>query len=525
MSASKFTSMTSGKFSDFKKEEYHIMMNRIQTLNNILTEKCKLLSLIPLGSDFAFDFEFHAMDVYLKKIDNFEKKPRKDPLKKWWMNQKASEMASTFLAAILDKIDYISLELSRQEKSELLQTKLMKYIQFELLQCALECKFTRPRAAAASVFPNTSFQYARSRLRRKLETVYFTESETSAMKANDRKKKDEWVKCIASKKTEYKHQYYQDKLKKQKHKKQLKRMQQRLKKQKNKNRTISSSISSSITISESMGSNLSIDAINHNINIINNEMPPPPPPLRHVNGNGMKSSYNNSNTHYCAQCTSYSIQLSELTEELEQFKLSLGSTQMELGQAVDEINEWKARYNACKEIYEKKSAELKRVQTQIGSLIVNNTRNTTSSLSMSFPDCEDKMSISRGSSVNRYSFINPKDNINPSTDMSQITAQHLMHNSNSTEKMLEQLRSERNNELAEYGLCMEEENILFPIGSNDDNPHHGNGNLNGNYTHDMNNNYNNGNNDNDAGYCDDWNANLFPNNAFPPPIDANDIEL
>eukprot|EP01084_Bolivina_argentea_P270173 459347_1 len=119
MNTNKILSMTSGKYSDFKKEEYNIMQTRIAAINNILTEKCNAISLKPLGKHFSFNFEFHAIGSFLSKIDDFDKKQRKDPLKKWWMNQKASEMATTYLPAILDKLDEVALNISKQEKQDI----------------------------------------------------------------------------------------------------------------------------------------------------------------------------------------------------------------------------------------------------------------------------------------------------------------------------------------------------------------------------------------------------------------------
>merc|ERR1712154_589608 len=117
-----------GKYSDFKREEYSIMNTRIESINNIMTEKCKSLSLKPLEKNFSFDFVFRGMDNYLKKIEEYDKKIRKDDLKKWWMNQKASEMAKDCLPSILDRMDQISLTIAKQERSELSRNKFEKYI-------------------------------------------------------------------------------------------------------------------------------------------------------------------------------------------------------------------------------------------------------------------------------------------------------------------------------------------------------------------------------------------------------------
>eukprot|EP00483_Globobulimina_turgida_P002068 UN02070 len=208
MSINKFAAMTGGKYGDFKKEEYSIMLTRVESINQTLTQKCASISLIPLGKHFSFGFEFHGISSYLKKIEDFDKKARKDPLKKWWMNQKASEMASNYLPEIFDQLDKVALQISKQEKSELLQNKFQKYIQLELLECAIECKFCRPRTATSNIFPNTSFQYARSRLRKKLENIYFNETELTCMTTNQKKKKDEWIKMIKTKKAKCKRDYF-----------------------------------------------------------------------------------------------------------------------------------------------------------------------------------------------------------------------------------------------------------------------------------------------------------------------------
>merc|ERR1712228_278600 len=93
------------------------------------------------------------------------------------------------LPAILDRIDEISATIASQKRSELTRSKFEKYIKFELLECALKSSFRRPRASSANVFPNTSFQYARSRLRKKLENTYFNESEIYNMSGSNKKKK------------------------------------------------------------------------------------------------------------------------------------------------------------------------------------------------------------------------------------------------------------------------------------------------------------------------------------------------
>merc|ERR1712228_155176 len=203
-------------------------------INRIMTEKCKKLSPNPLESTFSFNFIFHGMASYLKKIEEYDKKHRKDELKKWWMNQKASEMAKDCLPAILDRIDEISATIASQKRSELTRSKFEKYIKFELIESALKSSFRRPRASAANVFPNTSFQYARSRLRKKLENTYFNEADLKDMSSNDKKKKDEWIKLIKIRKNEYKQEYEADKLKKQQKKKKKNKNPTKKKKKKKK---------------------------------------------------------------------------------------------------------------------------------------------------------------------------------------------------------------------------------------------------------------------------------------------------
>eukprot|EP01084_Bolivina_argentea_P270175 459350_1 len=222
----KFNVPITGKYVDFKREEYSIMMTRIESINKVMTEKCKMLSLKSLEKNFSFDFVFCGMGTYLKKIDEYDKKARKDDLKKWWMNQKASEMAKDCLPAILDRMDQISTTIAKQERSELSRNKFEKYIKFELLETALKSSFRRPRASSANVFPNTSFQYARSRLRKKLENTYFKEAELINMTVNDKKKKDEWIKLIEEKKNKFKDEYEIDKNKKKMKAIELKRKQQ-----------------------------------------------------------------------------------------------------------------------------------------------------------------------------------------------------------------------------------------------------------------------------------------------------------
>jgi len=82
--------------------------------------------------------------------------------------------------------------------------------------------------------------------------------------------------------------------------------------------------------------------------------------------------------------------------------------------------------------------------------------------------------------MNRFNFMTADSvitgfpAINPmastSSNMSQIVASHLKHNSNSTEKMLENVRDEnKNNNKDKSFLCEEAENLLSPILSNKDN--------------------------------------------------------
>eukprot|EP01084_Bolivina_argentea_P233748 393624_1 len=127
-----------------KCEERILMNERIQCINTVLTEKCKLLSGKVLAENFSFGFEFPQMHQYLSTIDKFGKKRGNDPLTSWWINQSASEMSKTFLPCILDKIDQVSHTISKQTKSKL-RSKLEKYIQFELLETALTATFKRPR--------------------------------------------------------------------------------------------------------------------------------------------------------------------------------------------------------------------------------------------------------------------------------------------------------------------------------------------------------------------------------------------
>merc|ERR1740123_151357 len=172
-----------------------------------MTEKMRLLSLKPINYSFCFVFE--QIDLFLSQIEEYTKKKRKDALKKWWMNRKASEMASSFLPAILDRIDLITSKLSKQEPQ---CHAFGQFVKFSLLECAMNTTFKRPRSAAAYIFPNTSFQYTRSRLRRKLENVYFDEQATKNMNGSQKKNKKVWLQMIAQKKNEYKQQYNDKKI-------------------------------------------------------------------------------------------------------------------------------------------------------------------------------------------------------------------------------------------------------------------------------------------------------------------------
>eukprot|EP01084_Bolivina_argentea_P308759 533988_1 len=205
---------TSGKYSDFKKSEYNLLMARIIAINKAMTHKCRRLSLIPLETTFSFNFVFKHMHEFLNKIEDYDKKPRKDNLQKWWMNKKTSEMALNCLPSILDRIEEMSKIIGKQEQTELMSSKFEEYIKYELLECAFKLTFRRTytKGSTASVFPSTAFQYKRSRLRQKLDNKYFIESELINMNANSKKKKEEWVKLIEQKRKQCEKIYCKDKV-------------------------------------------------------------------------------------------------------------------------------------------------------------------------------------------------------------------------------------------------------------------------------------------------------------------------
>eukprot|EP01084_Bolivina_argentea_P233749 393625_1 len=203
---------TSENIAEFKCEEYISINERIQCINTVLTEKCKLLSLKTLEENFSFDFEFPQKHQYLSRIDEFGKKHTRHllSLREWWVNQQPSELSTTFLPKILDQIDEVSYAISKQTISDL-RWQVKKYIQFELLETALKARFSRLRedyTGLCDVFPNASFQYSRGRLRKKLENAYFSQSETQNLTRYDKKKKHVWLKLIAQKKRTNKHKYY-----------------------------------------------------------------------------------------------------------------------------------------------------------------------------------------------------------------------------------------------------------------------------------------------------------------------------
>eukprot|EP01084_Bolivina_argentea_P308760 533989_1 len=205
----------SGKYSDFKKSEYELMMARINAINKTLTFKCRKISVIPLDTNFSFNFIFKEMNEFLQKIEDYDIKSRKDSLQKWWINHKTSLMARTFLASILDRIESISKILGQQENSELMSSKFEEYVKFELLECALKSTFHRTctKGSTTNIFPNTAFQYKRSRLRQKLDNRYFTESELINMNSNKKKTKQEWIKLVEIKRQKCEQSYCKDKVK------------------------------------------------------------------------------------------------------------------------------------------------------------------------------------------------------------------------------------------------------------------------------------------------------------------------
>eukprot|EP01083_Nonionella_stella_P005983 17303_1 len=489
-----------GKYIDFKKEEYDIMKSRIDAVNIAMTDKCLLLSLKPLEKNFCFDFVFCQMDNYLSKIELYDKKQRKDDLKKWWMNQKASEMAKECLPTILDRMDQISTTIAKQERCELSRTKFEKYIKFELLECAFKCSFRRPRSSSANVFPNTSFQYARSRLRRKLESEYFTESELQQFGLNNaarRKKKEEWIRAIETKKTKYKEEYFALV---------TKRKNRRKNRHKHHHHHHHHQHSDDSSCSSDMP-------------IMEGGIPPPPPPsIPPILNMNMPQISTKKPSGYCSQCTSYAIQISKLCKELHSFKVSLGETQMELNHKIQEVNHWKKQYveahgqdnaNDANVDYKQKYDEL---QSQIALLIGGqqqqrqqqqqvtaltrprgNSQNSMSFVSDPFSvnPGSDKMSVSNAdsSTANRYpSFMqmHVADSVHlmprtPDQSMRQIADGHFKRSTDSTEKMLEKIKhnqnktgssatltimSSTNNTNENPFLNAEVESMLFPIDSN-----------------------------------------------------------
>ncbi len=115
-----------------------------------------------------------------------------------------------------------------------------------------------------------------------------------------------------------------------------------------------SSHSSNMTMTESLCSSTGgssdlpiMDTIHDDIEL--NDEIPPPPPLHELNcKNGaippalnvptMPIISTKKPSGYCSQCTSYAIQLSGLTKELYSFKISLGETQMQLNNAMQETS-------------------------------------------------------------------------------------------------------------------------------------------------------------------------------------------
>eukprot|EP01083_Nonionella_stella_P299018 1014707_1 len=204
------------------------------------------------------------------------------------------------------------------------------------------------------------------------------------------------------------------------------------------------------------------------------QIPPPPPPninnihIPPILNMDMPIISTKKPKGYCSTCTQYAIQLSKLTKELHSFKISLGETQMELNNTMQELSHYKGKYTQQQQIqqeplrnnginnidykleYEKKAYELKQLQSQIANLIGGTNTNMQSNMlsnipsniqlnigptsnnphkeeisentitrprhnsqnSMSFQSSEfsvnaisDKMSISANSSLNRYNFM------------------------------------------------------------------------------------------------------------------------
>merc|ERR1712228_161913 len=197
---------------------------------------------------------------------------------------------------------------------------------------------------------------------------------------------------------------------------------------------------------------------------------------------------------YCSQCTHYAIQLSQLTKDLHALRMCLGETQMTLNSVMQESSHWKKKYAEMKQQYEMENTinykqKYHQLQTQIGALLNNSNsanHNRPKSKSISFRSSEfsDKMSISNNSSFNKFAFQTndtllsafppmPSQHIEHG-NMSQIVADHLKHDSNSTEKMLQKVcgQNESMKDSPSHSfLNSDAQNLLIPI---DDNEQHRN---------------------------------------------------
>lgn len=154
-----------------------------------------------------FNFMYPSINIYLDKINDYENGRHKDDKQKWWNNQKASEMSKDFLPSILNNVDeiarllctqyvlqmnnYPNIPLSIHEPTSIFYS-LMR---FELLDTCVNSVFSTQRSGSNEIFLRTSFQYAKAKLRKKLQQ-YFSDTELKDIQTSQRKKKDTWVTLI-----------------------------------------------------------------------------------------------------------------------------------------------------------------------------------------------------------------------------------------------------------------------------------------------------------------------------------------
>lgn len=304
--------------------------------------------------------------------------------------------------------------ISKKERSELRRHKFSNYIRYELLHCALTATFRRdgPRASSGNVFPSTSFQYARSRLRRKLESVFFNESEVSTMTPIHRKRKEEWIKKIESKRDQYKMEYLDDRRKRENAKRNRACSGNTMT---SNSMTMSLSSSRSVTVSNS--SDRPIYANSNTVNLrpqmarnhehrrheVHGHHPATPRPsaastallpnhkmnglMPGIPGIGM-NGVNGKSSGYCSNCTGAAIQLAAKDKELEDTKRSLGDTLMELNTAKQDVVRWRKKYveksMAMKEMQKGHNKEMHRLRQQLRQqmdAILAANRNTANSSS------------------------------------------------------------------------------------------------------------------------------------------------